>query len=91
VSPWLVEQGPLGNAHVIPAEQQGTEAEHELSVGCWCGPRRADPNEPDLMGGDVYLHRRTHDHGHDYRDGEEPGAAAPHEDSDGRRETRADG
>jgi hypothetical protein len=68
---WLVEPGPLGNVHVIPAEQQGTEAEHEVTVGCWCEPQRADPELPDLMGKDVYLHRRTHDHAHRYTDDEQ--------------------
>lgn len=77
---WLVKQGPLGNVHVIPAEQQGTVAEHEAAVGCWCEPRRADPDAPDLLGNDVYLHRRTHDHGHRYTASEEPAAVpAPEE------------
>jgi len=67
---WLVVEGPLRNVHVIPNEQQGTDAEHEPSVGCWCDPRRADPDSLDLMGGDVFLHRRTHDHGHRYTDDE---------------------
>lgn len=66
---WLVERGPLDKVHVIPADQQGTDADHETSVGCWCGPRRADPDLADLMG-NVYLHRRTHDHDHHYRDDE---------------------
>lgn len=67
---WLVLQGPLRNQHVIPAEQQGTEAHHDPEVGCWCEPRRAYPEEPDPMGADVYLHRRSHDHGHRYADEE---------------------
>jgi len=62
---WRVEivEEPVGaEAHVVPAEQ-----DHRLSLSCWCLPALA---ESELLASRVWLHRRTHDHPHRYRDDE---------------------
>ncbi len=55
-------EGP-SDMHVIPLGQ-----EHEAGPACWCQPivSWADP----ANGARIWLHRRTHDHGHHYRDDE---------------------
>jgi hypothetical protein len=49
--------------HVVPADQ-----EHESDPSCWCGP--ITETEDVATGARVWLHRRSHDHGHHYTDEE---------------------
>ena len=58
----LVEETIGTEAHVIPVGQ-----EHQPNVACWCQPSF---EASDFLGPRVWLHRRSHDHGHRYRDDE---------------------
>jgi len=58
----MVEWSGGVEAHVIPAEQV-----HRPNVACWCQPSY---EASDFLGPRLWLHRRSHDHGHRYTDAE---------------------
>lgn len=45
---WYDEMDHEHDQHVTPAPQLAEEREHELSVNCWCEPRR-DTVEPSVI------------------------------------------